>query len=152
MSKILAIKHLNVKQKDGSVKPSILVTTAQADIWVTTGQWKSAGASSILDNYNGGEIDAVYFTKGEKLFDGTTDCTDDNKILKSIFVKANPRVLAYAVQAESEMRMEDASDMSALYTRQRIASKEKAALDLLVAQGQGAGKVIAEGLDAKVGG
>jgi hypothetical protein len=141
--KILAIKHLNVKQKDGSIKPSILVTTAQADIWVTPGQWNSAGAGSSLDSYNGGEIDAVYFTKGELLFDGTTECTDDNKILKSIFVKANPMVLAYAVAAEAQSKMSDASDMSALYARQRIASKAKEAAALLIAGD--ASKVAEEG-------
>src|ERR1019366_2292609 len=102
MSKILAIKHLNVKQKDGLVKPSVLVTTALADIWVTPGQMKSAGASASLENYIGGNIEAVYFAKGELLFDGVTICTDDNKILKSIYVSANPVVLAHSLAIESK--------------------------------------------------
>lgn len=124
--KILAIKHLNVKQKDGQIKPSILVTTAQADIWVTPGQWKAAGAGASLDSYTGGNINAVYFVKGELLFDNETVCTDDNKILKSVFVSANPTVLAYATAIEAKSQMEDAETLAVLYARRRAAERIKA--------------------------
>ena len=136
--KILAIKHLNVKQKDGLIKPSVLVTTALADIWVTPGQMKSAGASASLENYIGGNIDAVYFTKGELLFDGITTCTDDNKILKQVYVSANPVVLAHSLAIEAKEKMQDADDMATLYRRQRLANP------LVKAQAEGAKAEVAE--------
>lgn len=126
MAKILAIKHVNVPQKDGQVKPSILVTTATADIWVTPGQWKSSGAGSTLGNYVGGNIDALYFGKGELLFDKITVCTDDNKILKQVYVSENPVVLANALAIESSNKMAEVSDMAMLYARNRATAVETA--------------------------
>lgn len=123
--KILAIKRVNVKTKSGDIKPSILVTTASGDVWVTEGQFKAAGGSNSLDSYTGGNIEAEYFSKGDILFDGVTPCTDDNKILKSVLLSANPRVLAYAVAAEAEMKAEQASDLALLYSRKRAEAKAK---------------------------
>lgn len=143
--KILAVKHVNVQQKDGSVKPSILVTTATRDIWVTPGQWKSAGAGATLGNYNGGNIDAVYFGVGETLFDGVTTCTDPDKILKQVFLSENPVVLANALAIESSNKMSEVSDMALLYQRQRIEAKAKAAIKAAeVAEPKVSNKVISE--------
>lgn len=124
--KILAIKHVNVTQKDGQVKPSILVTTATRDIWVTPGQWKSAGASPSLGSYIGGNVEAVFFNKGEILFDKITACTDDDKILKQVYLSENPVVLANALAIESANKMTEVSDMAVLYARNRADAKAKA--------------------------
>ena len=117
--KILAIKF--VTTKSGNKK--ILITTATGDVWVTIGQWKSAGASSNLDMYVGGTCTANYFAKGELLFDGETECTQDNTILHSVFVSGNPQVLAEAKVVEDRASMQDASDMSALFARKRVEAK-----------------------------
>ncbi len=121
--KILAIKRIVTKLG----KPSILVQTATKDIFVTPGQWAAQGASQSLDNYVGGDIDANYFEEGEMLFDGTTPCTKSGVILKTVFVSANPAVLAHALAIESANVGQSFMDKAALYTRQRVEAKAKEA-------------------------
>lgn len=121
--KILAVKHVNTK--DGN--PRILITTAQADIWCSVGQWKSAGAGNTLANFVGGEVEPVYFAKGELLFDGVTECTQDNTILRQVFLTENPVVLANSLAIENSAKMNAVSDMSALFARKRAEEKAKQA-------------------------
>ncbi len=122
--KILAIKRINTKATaDKASRSLVLVSTAQQDVFITAGQWKSSGASAALDNYVGGDIEARYFEKGEELFDGT-ECTESGKILDTFSASMNPAVLAHSVVIESNAREMEALDVNALFARKRA---EKAA-------------------------
>ena len=122
--KILAIKRITTK----AGKSLVLVSTANQDVFITAGQWKSAGASASLDNYVGGNIDARYFEEGEELFDGT-ECTESGKILDSFSVSANPAVLAHALAIESSLKETQAMDLNALFARKRAEDKAKAIVE-----------------------
>lgn len=122
--KILAIKRIQTK----AGKSLVLVSTPAQDVFITAGQWKSAGASASLDNYVGGNIDARYFEKGEELFDGT-ECTESGKILDTFSASMNPEVLAHAVVLESNAKEQDAMDVNALFARRREAKKSSVAVD-----------------------
>lgn len=130
--KILAIKRINTKATaDKASRSLVLVSTAQQDVFITAGQWKSSGASAALDNYVGGNIDARYFEKGEELFDGT-ECTESGKILDTFSASMNPAVLAHSVVIEANVREQESLDTNALFTRLReakAAAKAKTAVE-----------------------
>ena len=121
--KILAIKRIVTKATESKGSKSlVLVSTAKQDVYITAGQWKSAGCSASLDNYTGGNIDVRYFEKGEELFDGT-ECTESGKILDNFSASMNPEVLAHSVVIESNAKEQDALDVNALFARRREAKK-----------------------------
>jgi hypothetical protein len=121
--KILAIKRITTK----AGKSLVLVQTAGQDVFITAGQWKSAGCSASLDNYVGGNIDARYFEKGEELFDGK-ECTESGKILDTFSASMNPAVLAHSVVIESQVNESNALSTNALFARKRAERQAKEAV------------------------
>jgi hypothetical protein len=119
MAKILAIKPVVTK----AGRPSVLIQTATADIWVSHKQYQSKGCSNTFENYVGGDIEADYYKTGEPLFDGTP-CTKDDTIVRDFSMSANSMVLASALAIESRLKAEEFSDKSALFARGRQAAKD----------------------------
>lgn len=112
--KILAIKSITTK----AGRPMILVQTAEKDMFITVKQWQSKGCSSILDSYVGGDIEADYYQEGDKMINDTV-CTKNDTVLRDFSVSVNPVVSARALAAESELRMSNALNASALFARNK---------------------------------
>lgn len=144
MAKIISTKVINAKSNG---KPWVLVTTPEKDVFVPLGMFRNSAQTDTFDVFDDGEIFPTYFSKGDKLLNGSI-CTEDNTILESVVLRKNQTIVAKIAAEEQLRKTAQMDDMLALQKRKR-AEKDRILAEAIAASKGGDADVIESEIKAE---